>query len=134
MTEDNINDNIYFSLDNEIDDNIEEYDKEDNFFLNISNEIHNELNNNFLHEDLILPKIVDYQLNYTLKELLVICDYYGMAKELKYNKCNKDQIIHFLIEYESNDINKDTVLQRKNMWFYMNELKNDKFMKKYILW
>ena len=97
-----------------------------------SNEIYdNELN---LHEDLKLPQLINYQENFTIKELLLICEYYGFAKELKTKKYNKEEIIHFLVEYELDPLNSDIVYTRQNMWFYMNELKNDKFMKKYILW
>jgi len=97
-----------------------------------SNEIYdNELN---LHEDLKLPQLINYHENFTIKELLLICEYYGFAKELKTKKYNKEEIIHFLVEYELDPLNTDIVYKRQNMWFYMNELKNDKFMKKYILW
>ena len=97
-----------------------------------SNEIYdNELN---LHEDLKLPQLINYQENFTIKELLLICEYYGFAKELKTKKYNKEEIIHFLVEYELDPLNSDIVYRRQNMWFYMNELKNDKFMKKYLLW
>jgi len=85
-------------------------------------------------DDLIIPQIVNYHENYTVKELLLICEYYGVAKELKSNKCNKNEIIQFLVIYESNLMNSDIVFKRQNMWFYINELKNDKFMKKYVLW
>ena len=97
-----------------------------------SNEIYdNELN---LHDDLKLPQLINYQENFTIKELLLICEYYGFAKELKTKKYNKEEIIHFLVEYELDPLNSDIVYRRQNMWFYMNELKNDKFMKKYLLW
>jgi len=97
-----------------------------------SNEIYdNELN---LHDDLKLPQLINYQENFTIKELLLICEYYGFAKELKTKKYNKEEIIHFLVEYELDPLNTDIVYRRQNMWFYMNELKNDKFMKKYLLW
>ena len=72
--------------------------------------------------------------NFTVKELLLICDYYGFAKELKNNKYNKEQIITILVSFESNLNNYDIVSKRQNGWFYMNELKNDKFMKKFLLW
>ena len=85
-------------------------------------------------DDLIIPQIVNYHENYTVKELLLICEYYGVAKELKSNKCNKNEIIQFLVIYESNSMNSDIVFKRQNMWFYINELKHDKFMKKYVLW
>ena len=97
-----------------------------------SNEIYdNDLN---LHNDLKLPQLINYQENFTIKELMLICEYYGFAKELKTKKYNKEEIVYFLVEYELNPLNTDIVYKRQNMWFYMNELKNDKFMKKYILW
>ena len=69
-----------------------------------------------------------------MKELLLICNYYGISKQLKINKCNKDLIVQVLVDFETNYENIDIVSKRKNLWFYMNELKNDKFMKKYLLW
>jgi hypothetical protein len=85
-------------------------------------------------DDLKIPEIINYNENYTVKELLLICEYYGIAKELKAKKCNKEIIIEFLVDFESKITNSEVVCKRKNMWFYMNELKSDKFMKKYIFW
>jgi hypothetical protein len=65
---------------------------------------------------------------------LLICEYYGFAKDIKNNKFNKQQIIDFLVSFESDQNNSDIVFKRQNLWFYINELKNDKFMKKYVLW
>jgi hypothetical protein len=81
-----------------------------------------------------LPQMIHYNENFTVKELLLICEYYGFAKEMKNNKYNKEQIINILVSFESDEINNEIVFKRQNMWFYINELKNDKFMKKYILW
>lgn len=91
-------------------------------------------NHTFINNDLTVPHIINYNENYTVKELLLICNYYGVSKELKSFKCNKDEIIQFLVDFESNPNNSDIVFKRKNMWFYINEIKNDKFMKKYVLW
>jgi len=85
-------------------------------------------------DDLKIPEIINYNENYTVKELLLICEYYGIAKELKAKKCNKEIIIEFLVDFESKITNTEVVCKRKNLWFYMNELKSDKFMKKYIFW
>ena len=85
-------------------------------------------------DDFKIPEIINYSENYTVKELLLICEYYGIAKELKAKKCNKEIIIEFLVDFESKTANVEIVCKRKNMWFYMNELKSDKFMKKYIFW
>jgi len=87
-----------------------------------------------INTDLMIPYMMHYSDNFTIKELFLICDYYGISKELKTNKCTKDLIVQFLVEFETNPDNNDIVFKRQNMWFYMNELKNDKFMKKYVLW
>jgi hypothetical protein len=113
---------------------IEEIEKNDDNNLNID-EFMNELENIELeNNDLLVPNMVNYHENYTVKELLLICEYYGFAKELKNYKFNKDQIIEFLVAFESDQNNSDIVFKRQNMWFYINELKNDKFMKKFLLW
>jgi len=92
-----------------------------------------EIENSELHE-IKIPQIINYHENFTVKELIIICDYYGFAKEIKNNKYNKEEIIHFLVEFENNPMNNLIVSKRQNLWFYINELKNDKFMKKYVLW
>ena len=86
------------------------------------------------NHEIAMPQIINYNENYTVKELLVICEYYGFLKEIKTNKCNKEQTIEILVNFENDPINNDIVFKRQNLWFYINELKNDKFMKKYILW
>lgn len=127
----NKNDNISFSIiDSTNNDDIKEKNNVEDY-----TKILNELNDEWLlNEDIQLPNLYNYHVNFTIKELLIICDYYGIVKEYKLNKCNKTQIIDILINYESNITNSDIVSRRKNMWFYINELKNDKFMKKYVIW
>jgi hypothetical protein len=82
----------------------------------------------------MIPYFVDYQINYTVKQLLTICEYYGIDKIFKKNKCNKEEIIHHLMVFESEPDNAEIVLKRQIMWFYLNELKKDKFTKKFVLW
>lgn len=76
---------------------------------------------------------VNYKINYTVKQLLVICDYYNISKNIKLIKANKDDIITNLISFENNPDNYNIVNKRKQLWYYMEELKNDKFMKKFIM-
>jgi len=85
-------------------------------------------------DDFNISKKLDYTLNCTVKELLLICDYYGLAKQLKLEKSNKEQIIEALVYFESDDKNELVVNRRKLMWFYINALKKDKIMKKYVIW
>ena len=129
---DNSNENVFFSLDETEDQvNIDNSNEIPNFLddFDFSNEI-DDLNN----EEIIEVISVDYKINYTVKELLLICEYYGIAKELKINKCCKDLIIHFLVDFESKPLNNTIGLRRQEMWRCINILKNDKFMKKYVLW
>ena len=73
-----------------------------------------------------------YNDNYNVKELLKVCEYYGIIKEAQ--KCKKLGLIYNILLFENNDMNYEVVLKRKQMWHYMNELKQDKFMKRHILW
>ena len=84
-------------------------------------------------DELKFPLMINYNENYTVKELLHICDYYGISKQLKAKKCNKETIVEILVDFETDPTNEQIVFKRQNMWFYMNELKNDKFMRKYII-
>ena len=112
---------------------IEEIENQEKEGINIE-EFMTEMENSELNDDFVVTKMINYRENFTVKELLLICDYYGFAKELKNNKYNKDQIIEILVSFESDLNNSDIVFKRQNMWFYINEIKNDKFMKKFLLW
>lgn len=112
---------------------LEEIQKENENEFNIDN-LMNEIENTELNNELEIPHMLNYHENFTVKELFLICEYYGFAKELKNNKFNKEQIIHYLVTFETDPNNSDIVFKRQNMWFYINELKNDKFMKKFVLW
>ena len=101
--------------------------------INIEN-LMAEIYNSELNDSLSVSKMLNYKDNFTVKDLLIICDYYGFSKELKNSKCNKEQIIEILVSFESDPTNDDIVNKRQTLWVYINELKNDKYMKKYVLW
>lgn len=103
-----------------------------NNYANLSTNL-NDYNNIWSDETDFLVKKMDYDLNYNVKQLMNICDYYGLLKEVRINKFKKEDIIHFLLDFEENPINTLIVYKRKQMWHFMNELKRDPFMKKYIL-
>jgi hypothetical protein len=75
-----------------------------------------------------------YNDEYTVKDLLKICNYYGIEKNIKSLKCKKQDIISTIIYYESLPENVEIVEKRNRMWAYMVELYNDQKMKKYIIW
>jgi hypothetical protein len=75
---------------------------------------------------------IDYN-NYTVKELLKICNYYDMEENIKNSKCKKQDIISTIQYFESLPENIEIVQKRKTMWFYITELLNDQKMKKYVI-
>jgi hypothetical protein len=126
------NDNIYFFFDESVSDNENNNDLQDEELSKILKELDNiDLEQN---DNLIPSLIFYYEINYNIKQLLLICEYYKIAKDLRINKSNKMDIINTLVLFENNEENMEIVLKRKQLWFYINELKNDKFMKKYVLW
>ena len=94
----------------------------------------NKLNDVFGPEEVVdtTMYVLNYNLNFNVKQLLQICDYYGIAKTMRQQKCNKDEIIMMLVDFEASEENCEIVTKRQLLWYYVNELKNDSFMKKYI--
>ena len=105
-----------------------------NDLTDILNDINNDDTVDSHSNDYLFSEVVDYNINYTVKQLIQICEYYNISKEVRITKCNKEEIINTIVLFENNPINYDIMCRRKQMWFYINELKNDKFMKKFILW
>lgn len=80
--------------------------------------------------DQYLAEVDNYELNYTAKQLQQICEYY----EIKLGKVKKTDLIQAIIVFEMQDENMETVINRHKFWSYMEELKADKFMKKFVIW
>ena len=144
MYDENILINIDDSCEKNDDDNnnnfkYNENDDEQNDLESILKEINDsslldDYNFNEQNLTLLMTKALDFEMNYNVKQLLTICDYYGLLKEVKTNKLKKQEIISVLLDFEENIENSLIVYKRKQLWYFMSELKNDKFMKKYILW
>ena len=75
-----------------------------------------------------------YNEEYKIKDLLKICQYYGIAKNVKASKCKKQDIISTIIYFESLHENYEIVERRHKMWAYMTELLEDPKMRSYLLW
>jgi len=84
--------------------------------------------------DDIFSQKVHFNVNYTVKQLKMICEYYGLMKILKACKMTmKNDLIEAITVFESNPINSALVFQRKKIWFYFKELEKDTLMKKFII-
>ena len=87
IIENAITENAIITLDiNEIEDINEKSTDEENGEINLDEllkEIMKDIETAEGNDNLLFNKMIEYNENYTVKELLVICDYYGFAKELK---------------------------------------------------
>jgi hypothetical protein len=122
-----------YSVNNDDDANNNELEKILKEIENTPFDMRSNLYNN-ISESETMVKLIDYNLNYNIKQLLLICEYYGLLKEVKINKMKKLEVIYFLLDFEENIDNTCIVYKRKQLWYFMSELKNVKFMKKFVLW
>ena len=81
-------------------------------------------------EDGIFAEMQNYDLNCTFKQLVCIADYYG----IKTARLKKVELIERIVEYEQKEENEKRVYQRRKWWYFMQELKEDKFMKQFVIW
>jgi len=89
---------------------------------------------NILDYDRTLQQIQSYEMNYTIKELHIICDYYGILKSAKSKKMKKQEIIECILLFENDHKNEDKVNERIYLWDLMDEFKTNPFMKKFVIW
>jgi hypothetical protein len=71
---------------------------------------------------------------HTIKELMKICEYYDLAKNVKNAKCKKQDIVATIVFFEAQPENQEIVNKRNKMWAYMKELTMDQKMKPYLIW
>jgi len=72
---------------------------------------------------------VEYDTNYTKKELDKIAEYYEISKRKK----KKHDLIEDIVVFEKEPANIETVYKRKKLWGYIQEIKADKYLSKYLI-
>lgn len=88
-----------------------------------------DLNMDYLTIDDYVASEMDYDTNYTKKQLEFICDYYGISKRKK----KKQDLVEEIVIFEKESSNFDIVQRRKTMWFYIEEISNDSFLSKFLI-
>ena len=83
----------------------------------------------FFDQDNIMAQHIDYFENYTVKMLQHIANYYKIPK----TKLKKEELIQLIIQFENQEENSEEVYNRKRLWHYINELKNDSYFSKFVL-
>ena len=76
-----------------------------------------------------MANVINYATNYTRKELDRIADYYEISKRKK----RKDDIIQDIVIFEQDPENIELVFRRKKLWSYMAEIKDDKYLRKFLI-
>jgi len=87
-----------------------------------------EMTSTVIMDDYIALEI-DYQTNYLKKELDRIADYYCIVKRKK----KKDQLVEEIVIFEKEPENIETVYRRKRLWSYVEEIKSDKYLSKFLI-
>ena len=109
-------------------------------------------------EDRILALSLSYDTNYKITDLSKIAEYYSISltklndiensnansnakantktnvkSKKKYVKKKKDELIKDIVQFEEDELNTNVVNRRKELWFYIDELKSDKYLQKHII-
>jgi hypothetical protein len=133
------NQNIIFSLKEKKEKKEKKGNKENkietsyDFLINkISEEVNEKLdkedNNNLLISDNYYAEELNYTENFIKKDLSRIADYYSISKRKK----KKYQLVQDILLFEKDLKNINLVTRRKTLWGYLQELKEDKYLKQFI--
>ena len=90
------------------------------------------INEGAIEDTGIIRVIHEYETTCNVKDIVKIGEYYGVQKRM--TKLKKLEMIYLIVLFENDGVNADVVLKRKQLWFYMEELKQDKFMKRFVVW
>lgn len=72
---------------------------------------------------------IDYQTNYLKKDLEKIADYYEISKRKK----RKDKLAEDIVIFEKDPANIEIVYRRKRLWSYIEEIKCDDYLSKFLI-
>ena len=87
-----------------------------------------EIANQSIMDDYIAAEL-NYQTNFTKKDLSRIADYYSISKRKK----KKADLIAAIVVFEKDIENLPIVYKRKKLWSYLQEIKADKYLSKFLI-
>lgn len=118
--------NINFSLQEDCKENSEEYLVT---YEDLVKEVDLMEMSSLIGMDDYIASEVDYQTNYLKKDLERIADYYEISKRKK----RKDQLVEDIVIFEKDPVNIEIVFRRKKLWSYVEEIKGDKYLSKFLI-
>jgi len=130
-----MNENISYELSEPEKNNDISFSKLYNDFLNTDNDTEYDNNETDQIMDICMAYKLDYNTNYTVFDLKKIIEFYdyNLKDKLNFKKRKKDELIETIIDFEMKPENIILVNRRKQLWFYLKELKSDKYLSKYII-
>ena len=72
---------------------------------------------------------LNYNENFTLKQLYRIAEYYNISKRKK----KKTELIEEIVVFENLPENCEIVNRRATLWSYIEEIKQDKYLSKFLI-
>ena len=128
--------NLSFSLHEKNSDNDENisYDElmidlDEKYEQKTKNDEYNDLGGYYEDIDQYETMDLNYNTNFTKKQLERIAEYYEISKRKK----NKQELIVDIILFELNPENEYIAFKRKQLWEYMKEIKSDKYLSKFLI-
>lgn len=118
--------NISFSLIEKTNETVENFTYDELLTEIMNKEVKNKIGDNF---DDFLPLFVHFKENFLKKDLEKIADYYDISKRKK----KKDELIEDIVIFELVTENIEIVSRRKTLWFYLEEIKNDNYLSKFLI-
>jgi hypothetical protein len=83
----------------------------------------------YFDSDNVMAQQMDYNQNYNINKLHHIINYYNLPKR----KLKKEELIDSIVQFENAPENSTIVYNRKRLWHYLNELKNDSYFGKFVI-
>jgi hypothetical protein len=87
-------------------------------------------NNNYADDLTAIYYLLEEEYNeFTKKELERICDYYEISKRKK----RKAELIQDIIIFEQDENNSELVQRRNELWYCIEQIKSDNYLKKFLI-
>tara|TARA_S200000501_G_C20660098_1_gene671500 strand:- start:475 stop:870 length:396 start_codon:yes stop_codon:yes gene_type:complete len=90
-----------------------------------------EYNDDFSNEYTVLS--IHYKENFLKKELERIAEYYEISLKNNRRKKKKEDLVNDIVLFEINVENTYIVERRKELWLYIEEIKSDSYLNKFLL-
>jgi len=101
----------------------------ENLVEKVDSETINFFNEDYTNMDGYIALEMDYSENYNKKDLEKIAEYYSISKRKK----RKADLVQDIVLFELDPLNSDITNRRKTMWFYMEEIMNDNYLSKFLI-